>query len=267
MRLEITGPRERYQPARLGAPTPHGYVHLAAKVDPPRGPIPLVPRSAAREALFTHLRPLADTLRRTPGVLAVTLYRAVLLPQAGAMPPGLEVAGGASPTSPDASADLAGAVGGVSFDVAVLVTTDTVEGLPVVMASRAYRDLVAALAERATAVQEVAARCARRVGDVDQVRPGGIYIFNHFRAEDPAVALELWQHIAGWYAAETGLDNSIVLEPLAPAPYTFVNHARWDCALPTLARRQFGKASFRTYVLANLRAHHVVAMPGLYRLA
>lgn len=41
-------------------------------------------------------------------------------------------------------------------------------------------------------------------------------------------------HIAGWYAVETGVDNSMVLTPLhaAPSDYAFINFARWNESLP-----------------------------------
>ena len=46
-----------------------------------------------------------------------------------------------------------------------------------------------------------------------------------------------------------------------------INHARWDGSLLAFAARQFAKKSFRSYMLANLDAHNVGAMPILYRLA
>jgi hypothetical protein len=46
-----------------------------------------------------------------------------------------------------------------------------------------------------------------------------------------------------------------------------INHARWDGSLLGFAARQFTKKSFRTYMVANLDAHNVGAMPILYRLA
>ena len=46
-----------------------------------------------------------------------------------------------------------------------------------------------------------------------------------------------------------------------------INHARWDGSLPLFMARQLPKKTFRSYLLANLNAHHVAAMPVLYRLA
>jgi hypothetical protein len=43
--------------------------------------------------------------------------------------------------------------------------------------------------------------------------PAGPVLFNYFVADDAAVALQLCDYLAGWYAVETGMDNSTVLEP------------------------------------------------------
>jgi hypothetical protein len=49
-------------------------------------------------------------------------------------------------------------------------------------------------------------------------------------ADDREVMLELWEWLAGWYAAETGLRTSVALMPIASQPedFTIVNWARWD---------------------------------------
>jgi hypothetical protein len=46
-----------------------------------------------------------------------------------------------------------------------------------------------------------------------------------------------------------------------------INHARWDGNLLLFTARQLPRKSFRSYMLANLKAHHLAAMPVLYRLA
>jgi len=108
----------------------------------------------------------------------------------------------------------------------------------------------------------------RRVGDVDKSRPGQ-FLFNYFVGDDPGLAVELWDYLAGWYEAETGLDNSTLLAPIEgeKSDYVMINHARWDGSLPLFAARQLPKKTFRSYMLANLTAHHIAAMPVLYRLA
>ena len=45
------------------------------------------------------------------------------------------------------------------------------------------------------------------------------------------------------------------------------NHARWDLSLPQFIIKQLTKPSFRSYVLADLRANRVVSMHAVYGLA
>jgi hypothetical protein len=80
------------------------------------------------------------------------------------------------------------------------------------------------------------ARCIRSMGDVDKARQG-LFLFNHFEAEDAEAALEVWGRLAGWYARGTDLDNSTLLAPTDKADYVFVNDARWDLSLPGFAVR------------------------------
>jgi hypothetical protein len=152
--------------------------------------------------------------------------------------------------------------------VAVLAETSSPEAAREVRAAPAWQALAAALTERARRVHQVAARNVRRVGDVDKTCPG-LFLFNYFAGDDPALAVEVWDYLAGWYEAETGLDNSTLLEPLEgeQSDYVLINHARWDGNLLLFMARQLPKKSFRSYMLANLKAHHLAAMPVLYRLA
>lgn len=87
--------------------------------------------------------------------------------------------------------------------------------------------------------------------------------------DNPDTMLELFDYLAGWYEVETGLDNTTLLVPLEgdKSGYVAINHARWEASLPRFAWQQFSKKSFRSYVLANLRANHVGAIPVLYQLA
>jgi hypothetical protein len=96
-----------------------------------------------------------------------------------------------------------------------------------------------------------------------------VFLFNYFVGDDPDVVLNLWDYLAGWYAVETGLDNSTLLVPLEGerSDYVAINSARWDGNPLGFVLQQATKESFRSYVLANLEANHVGAMPVLYRLA
>ncbi|MFA1545610.1 hypothetical protein [Actinomadura chokoriensis] len=234
MTVTIRNPRTKYPRATLREPAPYGYVYVGATVDPP-GRAPFVRRSAHRRDVLAALKAHASRLEELDTVVKATVYRAVLMPPAPGAP---------------------------RFDAVVLIETTAPETIGDVRAAPEYRWLIEAAGEtRVTTLRNV-----RRLGDVDKNRQG-LFLFNHFKAEDPAVAARLWEHLAGWYAAETGLDNSTLLQPIGDAPYTLVNHARWDHGLARFALHQFTKPSFLTFVRANLRANGIQAMPVLYKLA
>ena len=242
MELRIVDPSPNYASPQFALPPRWGYLHIGATVAPPVGP-PFVRRDARRAALLARLKSLAEELDRLPAVRSVTVYRAVLVPPSGR-----------GPGRP------------ARYDVAVLIETSSPDVLDEVRAAEPYRLLMAAITDVTRDVHVMAARCLRSLGEVDRGRPG-LFLFNHFTAPDAEVATGLWEHLAGWYVAETGLDNSSLLAPIGEADYVFVNHARWDKGMLRLAAEQFTKKTFRSYVRANLRANHTVAMPVLYRLA
>ncbi|HEX6472269.1 MAG TPA: hypothetical protein VF069_24470 [Streptosporangiaceae bacterium] len=235
--MELTirnDPNRKYAPPRLLEPTPRGYIYVGAVVDPPDR-IPIVRGSARRDAVLARLKESARRLEARADVVKATVFRAVLIPPVP---------------------------GGPRFDAAVLIETAVPEAIPDVRRAEPYRRLIDAAGEP----RVMTARNIKRIGDVAEDRQG-VFLFNHFTAEDAGVAARLWEHLAGWYVAETGLDNSVLLEPTDAAPYVFVNHARWDGGLVRFAIRQFAKPSFARYVRGNLRANKVVAMPVLFALA
>lgn len=242
MELRIVNPDPKYAQPPLAVPPTAGYLHIAASVAPPAGP-PFVRPNAGRTRLLDQLKRSAADLEDVNGVARVSVYRAILIPPLGR-----------SAQHP------------ARFDVAVLVETISPAALETVTDSASCQQILAATRAAARNVHVMAARCVRSLGEVDTTRPG-LFLFNHFAAADPEIALELWEHLAGWYVAETGLDNSTLLAPNEADDYALVNHARWDKSPARLAIEQFAKPSFSRYVRANLRAHQVTAMPALYRLA
>jgi hypothetical protein len=234
MELTIRNPKPKYRRAPLLEATPYGYLYIGATIDPPSR-FPLVRGSARREEVLARLKELAGRLAARGDVVAATVYRARLIPPVP---------------------------GGPRFDIAVLIETITPEAIEDVQGAEPYKLLIEAAGEP----QVMAARNLKRIGDVAEDRQG-LFLFNHFTAADAEVAARLWEYLAGWYVAETGLDNSVLLDPIGAVPYVFVNHARWDDGLVRLLLRQFAKPSFVTYVRANLRANKTVAMPILFELA
>ena len=170
MPLELVNPDPRYSKVHLIEPAPLGYLHLAADVQAPHRPGPVLRRSRDKHQLLGVLKWQAKQVAQLDTVERVTVYDAIAF-----TPPAGDIKN--RPMRP------------AWFDVAVLV--------------------------------------------------------------------------------ETGLDNSTLLAPLEgeESDYMMINHARWDHSLPLFMARQLPKRTFRSYMLANLRAHHLTAMPVLYRLA
>jgi hypothetical protein len=247
MQLQILGPQARYPRARLVDPPSRGYLHLGAVVEPPRGRAPVTRTSSTKAALLDRLKSLARQAEQVEAVEKVTVFKAVVLPPAFGYA-----------KRPD--------VHQARYDVVALLKTSSPDDLGKAQASEAYQALHDAMAGAARDQCVLAARCAKSLGDVDKTRPG-LFSFNYFVADDVDVALELWEWLTGWYVAETGLDNSALLQPIGDADYAFVNHARWDYGLGRFLLRQFAKPSFRSYVQTNLLVNRTGAMPGLYHLA
>lgn len=247
MELQIIGPRSWYPRAHLVEPPPRGYIHLAAVVEPSTGPTPFPRTSRAKGQLLDRLKELGQALESLDAVEKATVYKAVIAP-----PP----QGWAKQHH----------VHHARYDVVMLVETTTPEMIGQVQGSEPYQQVHDLMVEASSDLHVMAARCAKSLGDVDKTRPG-LFMFNYFVAEDNDVALELWEHLAGWFVVQTHLDNSTVLQPIDKADYAFVNHARWDHGLPRLMMHLFTKPSFRGYVMTNLLANRTGSMPVFYHLA
>ena len=252
MELHLVNPDARYPKAHLIEPTTLGYVYLAARVWPGRSP--LVLPSAGRSRLLARLKELARELERVDGVVKATAFRAIVMPPTARFSAYLEERGG--------SLEIA------RFDVVLLVQTTSPEIARAVQETPEFRRLLRMVESEAEVVHTIAARNARRIGDVDTTR-GGLFLFNHFAAEDRGVMLQLWEYLAGWYAAETGLDNTVALVPESGdgADYAIVNWARWDESPLRHFWHQLSKRTFWRYVTANLDANHAASMPIYCRLA
>ena len=250
MSVKLVNKDPRYDRARLLEPAPLGYLHLAADVEAPHRPGPVLRRSREKQQLFGALKWQARQLAQMEAVESVTVYDALAF-----IPPG----GNAAARS---------ALRPAWFDVVILVETVSPSAAGEVRAAPDYQDLVSTLTAGASRVHQVTARNVRRIGDVDKSRPG-LFVFNYLGGDDPGLAVELWEYLSGWYEAETGLNSATLLAPLEgeQSDYVLINHARWDGSPAAFAARQLPKKTFRTYMLANLKANHVAAMPVLYRLA
>ncbi len=247
--LQIVNPDPRYSRVRLIQPTTFGYLHLAAVVRPRR--IPFLPAGREKSALLAKLKELAREVERLDSVLKATVYDAVAF----------------APPSSYVKERLA-SVRVARFDVVVLIEAASPTVAQQLQTTPAYQVLLDTLRSSAEQIHVLAALNAKRVGDVNK-RKKGTFLFNYFVGDDPGVVMELWDHLAGWYEVETGMDNSTLLAPLPgeDSDYVIINHARWDGSPLSFVVRQFSKPSVRSYMMANLAANRVGAMAVLYRLA
>jgi hypothetical protein len=252
--LQIVNPDPKYRAVSLIEPTTLGYVHVAAEVRPRSLPFGARARGRGKSELVGGLKQIARELERLDAVETATIFDALASPPATRFSPYLK--------------EREQAIHVARFDVVVLIETASPEVVRDVQGTRPYQDLLELVRNEAKHTHVIAARNAKRVGDVDKTRQG-LFLFNYFVADDARVALELWDYLAGWYQVETGLDNSTLLVPLEGerSDYLAINNARTDEGLPRFIARQMSKKTFRTYVQANLEANRVGAMAILYRLA
>ena len=247
MDLQLIGPADKFPPATLVDPPVRGYIHLGAAVEPPSSPAPFARTSERKTQLLKQLKSMAQDLADHDDVAKVTVYDAVLMP-------------------PPVGYARRHGVHHARYDIVVLIETTSPEAIGRVQETEAYRVLHDELVAAATDVHVMAARCTRSLGDVDKSRPG-LFLFNYFVAEDADLAVEVWEHLSGWFVKQSGLNNSTLLQPIDKSDYVFVNHARWDYGIPRLMLRQLAKPSFRSYVLTNLLVNRTGAMPVFYHLA
>ena len=246
--MTVVNEDARFPRAKLVEPAPSGYIHLAGEVD--KRP-PFLPNSRRKRELIAECKRSCRQLEADPSVVSAVVFDALLIP----------------PGRGELLKRRPGKVHLAHFDLAVLIETATLESADAVGASPVYAEMERAILEAATFTHRIVATNARRIDSVDHQRQG-IFLFNHFFAEDTSQNLAVWEYTAGWFGQETGLDNSTVLLPREgeTSDYNIVNHCRWDRLRDVLPSLLF-KRSFRDYVLANFVANRVAAMPILYRMA
>jgi hypothetical protein len=236
----------RFPKARLVEPTTSGYLLLAAEVD--RRPM-LLPNSRPKRRLLRRVQGLLRGLRADQRVLDANCFDGLLAP------PGRGELLKQRPEVPVAR-----------FDLAVLVETTSPTAAAELEAEPPWGELAATIEAASRRSYHLRGHNVRRMGPVDHHRQG-VFLFNYFYADRTDLNLAAWQYTAGWFADQTGLDNSTVLLPeeTSEPRYRLVNHARWDRLWDVLPSLVF-KRSFHTYVLAHFKANGVAAMPVLYRL-
>ncbi len=246
MHLQLVNADPNYAHVRLVEPTALGYIHIAAEVHP--RPVPILPNRCAKSKLLAELKMLAHQLAQLDVVQRVTIFDSA----------------GYSPLSPDLQ-ERADSIHIARFDIVVLIETTSPMTARETQTTVAYQTLIETLRHEATSVHVIAARNAKRIGDVERTR-SDVFRFTYFVAEDADVMLQLWDYLAGWYVVVTGLANASLLFPLEGECSDYVGIEYAGLSGRSLVR-QMRTNSFRTYVQANLAANRVGAMPVLYQRA
>lgn len=249
--LRIVNVDGRYAKPQLSEPTSLGYVYVAASVRP--SPTPFVLPSLRRKRVLARIQEPLRRVAQLDGVVDVTLFRAL------ALPPTVRFSAYAK--------ERGASLHPPRFDVMALIRTSSPAFVTSLEVAPAFVSVLGALRTDSHRLFVLPARNVRRIADVDTSSPG-LFLFNHFVADDPAIMLELWEYLAGWYVAETGLDNSVALAAMAggASEYTLVNVARWNVAAPRHFWHQLSKRSFWRYVVGNLELNRAVSMPVYCRL-
>ena len=246
--LQLLPQLEEPAKAQLVQPAGSGYVLLAAEVDAH----PLLWASRTKRNLIDDCKGWCEHVARQPGVLEALTFQGILAPPIGE-----------SRFLRRQRSEFNRA----RFDLVVLVETESVARAEALLSSGAWRVLEAHVRDEAGHVYVATAANVKRIGAVDH-RRGGVFLFNYFYADSLEQNLAVWEHTAGWFQKETGLDNSTVLAPTKPdlSQYTLINHCRWDRLSDILPSLLF-KRSFREFVLAHFDANDIAPMPILYKLA
>ncbi|MFE3456123.1 hypothetical protein ACFXKD_01155 [Nocardiopsis aegyptia] len=219
----------RYPRAPFRTPSASGFLYAGLTVDPPR--VPLVRASAERDDAVEACAQVARALTERPDVLRARVFEAVLMPPLKGAP---------------------------RFDVTMLVETDGPESLDAVRAAADFGTLGADLVMPAVN--------PARIGDTEDPADG-VYLFNHFVAEDGDAGVRVWEDLAGWYTAVLGVDNSLPLRALEPSRFAFVNYARLPGGAAAFLLGQLVRPGFHRFVRRRLREHGMAALPILYRPA
>jgi hypothetical protein len=247
--LQLVHPELGFGRVKLIEPTGRGYIYIAASVQP--GRLPFVLPSRKRSLLIGELKPIIQDLAALTDVVRVAMFRAIVMPPTARFSSYLK-----------ANRSLHRA----NFDVAVLLETTSATTATRLQQADGYRAMIDTMHRRAAYVWTLPAYNAKRIADVDTTS-GGLFLFNHFAADDDKTMLELWEYLAAWYVRKTGLRNSVALVPVdrRQSDYAIVNWARWDVHPLRHFWHQLSAPSFWKYVAANLDANRAASMPIYFR--
>src|SRR5262245_13557085 len=124
--LRLVNPELGYPKASLIPPTSRGYLYVAASVHP--GSIPVVLASEERSAILSFLKAAAQQLRSVEDVVAVDVFRSIVMPPTSRFSGYLKERG--------SSVRLA------NFDVSMLIQTSSIAALSRLQARERYSSVI-----------------------------------------------------------------------------------------------------------------------------
>jgi len=229
-------------------PTSSGYLLFALEVDH-RPPIGFFIESKKKQKILRNLKTLITNLNDNK-IIDATLFKTIL------MPPGR---GEFLKKRPEVAI--------AKFDVVLLVEFESQDAAIKYKESSEWIRIEQEYKSDATKTLTITGKNSRRIGPVDHSKKG-VFLFNYFFADDVNQNLSIWEHTAGWFEYQTGLDNSVLIMPDNPTQnsYKIINRCRWNHLVDIMPSLLF-KPSFKGFVLKNFESNNVAAIPILYRLA
>lgn len=218
---------EKYPKPEFCTPRSSGYLYVGLSVDPPR--VPLVRRSRERDDAIVECQALARKLAEHPEVVRARVFESALMPPLKGLP---------------------------RCDVLMLVETSSPETIESVRSSVSWKGIDPEMV--------IAARNPARIGDTENPSDG-VYLFNHFLADDGEEATRVWEGLTGWYTQKMGVDNSTPLLPVKDARFAVINYARIPGGAVPFLFKQLLRPSFHNFVRSRLKAKGMTALPILCR--
>jgi hypothetical protein len=245
--LTIVNQQLNFPTVSLVAPSASVFVHIAAEVDARPA---FLRNSGRKQRAVARCKELCNRIQSAAGIVDAVVFDAILIP----------------PGRGEFINRRRERVHIARFDLAILIECASPGAVNALKTHPAYIEVLQVISGVASFTHSIVATNARRIAPVDHSR-NGVFLFNYFFADSVDRNLAVWDYTAGWFQAETGLDNSTVLLPVDPdrSKYSIINHCRWDSLGRVLPSLIF-KKSFHSYVLDNFAANNVAAMPILYRL-
>jgi len=247
--LKIVNKHLNYDKVSLVSPNSSSYLHIAAEVDKKLTPFFLT-TSSKKKTLIKQCKNWCRDLEKIEGVIEISLFKATIIP------PGM----GEYVKENIDTIHLA------QFDFVILIEANSEGIINEIKSHEVYKIMLKAIEKAARFHQIISANNIKRIGNVNHQKQG-VFLFNYFSTQSRVQNLKVWEYTAGWFQKETGLDNSTLLFPSDEenAPYSVVNHCRWDHYSQILPSLIF-KSTFKKYVLENFYANNVGAQPILYKV-